>query len=90
MSTSDKIKNIIEDYSEKELQVLDNMCYGKSLKSRLEIVTLFDTVKKSSSHFGWKRTLKYLDKKYEPSRLKEQYARWMLGDAPHPFGEDCE
>lgn len=89
MTTSDKIKNIIKDYSEKELHVLDNMCYGKSLNSRLEIVTLFDTVKKSSSHFGWKRTLKYLDKKYEPS-LTEQYARWMLGDGPHPFGEDID
>lgn len=89
MTTSDKIKNIIKDYPEKELQILDNMCYGKSLKSRLEIVTLFDTVKKSSSHFGWKRILKQLDKRYEPS-LKEQYVRWMFGDAPHPFGEDID
>ena len=89
MTISDKIKNIIEDYSEKELRVLDNMCYGKSLKSRLEIVILFDNVKKSSTRFGWKRTLKNLDKKYEPT-LREQYARWMLGDGPHPFGEDID
>lgn len=89
MNISDKIKNIIKDYSEKELQVLDKMTYGKSLESRLGIVTMFDATKKSSSYFGWKRILKKLDKEYEPS-LTEQYARWMLGDGPHPFGEDID
>lgn len=89
MSKSDEIKNIIKDYSEKELQVLDKMCYGQSLESRLNVVTFFDTLKKTSSSFRWKRTLKKLDEKYEPS-LTEKYARWMVGDGPHPFGEDID
>lgn len=89
MNTSDKIKNIIKDYSKEELQVLDKICSGKSLESRLGTVTMFDMTKNSSSHFGWKRTLKKLDKKYEPS-LTEKYARWMVGDGPHPFGEDID
>lgn len=89
MNISNEIKNIIKDYSEKELQVLDKMTYGKSLESRLGIVTAFDMMKNSSGHFGWKRTLKKLDEKYEPS-LTEKYARWMMGDGPHPFGEDID
>lgn len=87
MSKSDEIKNIIKDYSEKELQVLDKMTYGKSLESRLGIVTAFDMMKNSSGHFGWKRTLKKLDEKYEPS-LTEKYARYLYGDGPNPFVED--
>ena len=89
MNKSNEIKNIIKDYSDEELQVLDKMCYGKSLDFRLGIVTMFDVMKNSSGHFGWRRTLKKLDEKYEPS-LTEKYARYLVGDGPHPFGEDID
>lgn len=89
MTKSQEIKNIIGNYSEDELIVVDNLTYGKEVGEKLNIVRMFDLTKKSSGKFAWKRIVKRLKKETEPS-VKEKYARWMMGDGAHPFGEDID